>query len=412
MRTSFVLILSSLVVACGGAASSPPGETTPASRAGDGCNVAPVALRFAWPDGMRARVRGVDLTESAFADGSHPMRGESFSELRLEVSAEGDARRMRFVVDGRNRMRSQGLAPDIGGARPTLVLDGAGTVVGVEGVDEMRRALEEAVARGEIDPRSVAMVQPNLTAQAQLATAHAHWDWILAAWSGQTLGCGQVVRGSARVPALSLGATTPTEVDTELELMGVAPCGEAVVSPEARCVALQVRQHARAASLRDALAGFAAQQGGDLTGATLERTIDLVVEVATLAPHRVVVEERSSLTWRAPGEPDLTRNIVDRQDYAFDYSVVPTPGGEERSTQIMFDPEGGGFAVFRDGQQVQLPPTPACRAFVACCGAVASAGAICGILVAQHQGGDCTEELATVRTIAAGGEGEVPAECR
>ncbi|AKF10537.1 hypothetical protein [Sandaracinus amylolyticus] len=411
MRISFVVILSSLVVACGGAASSsPPRDTTPAARAGGGCNVAPVALRFAWPDGMRARVRGVDLTESAFADGSHPMRGESVSELRLEVSAEGDTRRMRFLVEGRNRLRSQGLAPDIAGARPTLVLDGGGAVVGVEGVDEMRRALGDAVARGELDPRSVAMIEPNLTAEAQLATAHAHWDWVVRAWSGQTLGCGQVVRGSATVPALSLGTTTPTEVDTELELIGEAP-GEAAVSPEARCVALQVRQRARPGSLRSALAGFAAQQGAVLANATLERTIDLVVEVATLAPHRIVVEERTSLTWRAPGQPDLTRNIVDRQDYAFDYAVVPTPGAQ-RSTQIVVDPEGGGFAVFRDGQQVQLPPTPACRAFVACCGAIASAGPICGILVAQHEGGDCTEELATVRLVAAGGDGEVPTECR
>ncbi|HBQ17703.1 MAG TPA: hypothetical protein DEF51_43435, partial [Myxococcales bacterium] len=84
------------------------------------CDAPPVDLRFDWPERLSAVVVGSDVTESANADGSAPMRGESRSELRMRTERVEGGVAVRFDVRGETRTRSQGFGPDIAGVRPTV----------------------------------------------------------------------------------------------------------------------------------------------------------------------------------------------------------------------------------------------------------------------------------------------------
>jgi hypothetical protein len=351
------------------------------------CTEPPVTLHFAWPEALSARVVGRDLTESQNGDGSDPMTGDSYADLRLVVAPDGAGHTVTFETAGRSRTRTQGLAPDIGGARPVVHLDTTGAVVGVDGADQMAARVREALARGEIDRETASMILPNASDATQLGTAAAHWNWLLHAWDGRTLACGVAERSRAVVPSLSFGTAT-LDTETELELAGLANCGGAALGQHG-CVGLEVRQRDVGGSARTAIEQSGLGDGAQVASATFVRTIAIVAEPDTLVLHSVVFEERWEISWRLR-DRGFVRRIRDRQEYVFDYSA-PRP------------PPTLAYVVTRDGQPMTRPDTPRCRWIDACCAALSAitptASLMCAIS-APEPGADCTaDDIAAIRAI-------------
>ncbi len=299
-----------LLVGCGG--SPAPDARTPAStEAASSCGP-DVSLRFAWPDAVRGRVHALDLTESANADGSAPMRGESRSELALVGRRDGDRTEVRFEVVGDSRTRSQGFGPDIGGVRPTVVLDATGAPVAVQGVEAMRERLSELHRSQQIDDESAQLIAPNLTDEAQLETARSHWRWVTEVWNGRELRCGEAVTDRVRVPAMALGRAA---LDADLRLLyeGSAPCPSA---PDRTCVTL------RAELTADPMQAAAemSMSGARLLSGRIDRKIRVTVEPASLLLHAVSFEERQRLEWEYDGGRS-TRHVRDVQSYEVDYRM-------------------------------------------------------------------------------------------
>lgn len=392
--------LAVLILGCGGAA--PEETTTPSASRSSACTDPDVDLRFAWPEGLSARVVGLDLTESANEDGSAPMRGESRSQLTLGARQTPQGLAVRFDVAGETRTRSQGFAPDIAGVRPTVVLGAEGDVVAVTGADLMRGRVQELQNAGQLSGEDAAMILPNLSDAAQLDTARSHWRWVTRIWHGRHMSCGQIIEGREMVPGMGLGAAR-LEARVRLIYERALPCPSV---PDRQCVALRTELAADAVqdsgSVGDRTSGAAR-----LVGGSVERKIRVIVEPDTLVPHQVQFDERQRLRWQA-GAQRVTRLVRDLQSYEMDY-------GQQQSTQIMIDPERGGYAVLdENGQPVQLPPTPTCRRFSACCAAAAqgnpSVSMMCAMFTTQV-GEDCTEELEAISVTIRGGGGAVPPEC-
>lgn len=379
-----------LLMGCGGSRPRP----TPAPEVAR-CADPDVSLAFAWPETLDAVVVGHDYTRSENADGSRPMVGDSWADLRLVVAPEGAGRTLTFAADGRTRGRSQGLAPDLGGARPTLHLDATGEVVRVDGAAAMRAAVEASVASGSLSREDAAMVLPNTTDDAQLATARAHWNWLLSVWHGQTMSCGVPRRGRATVPALSFGSVM-LETETELTYEGHAECGTRALG-SGGCVRLVVRQR----DVGDAAArALSAMYGPGMTGA-FQRTITFIAE-PTLVLHNVAVEEHWEMTGPTERGP-LTRFIRDVQEYTFDYGAHRPP------------PTGLGVVVVtRDGVPVTRPDTPRCRWIDACCAQSATqlmTQLICASIPAEGAT-DCTlEDIDGLRGMVTTMGGGAPPAC-
>lgn len=395
--------IACLLVACGPAA---PTEGTTVVAAAVPCSAPPVTLRFAWPERVSAHVRGLDLTESSNADGSHPMRGESDQDLRMESVPDERGHAVRFVVVGRTRTRSQGFAPEIGGVRPVVVLGPDGSVQRVDGADLMRERMMELVRDGEFDAEARRHVEPNLTNDAQLATARSHWDWVTHVWNGREMRCGEPVRVRARIPAMGLGAgALEAEVTLVYERLGECPGARGRT-----CAALRAIQKADPSQVADALRARFTGSPGQLGGGAITRTVSVIVEPRTLLPHRVVFEEQQRLDWIDP-RGNYSRLVRDVQAYELSYEGADG----DRGTTILVGPGGGGYAVLGpDGRPVELPRTPSCTRFAACCQAAAARSSTVGLtcaLLTGSAGDDCTEELEAVRSVILGGGGELPTEC-
>jgi hypothetical protein len=357
-----------------------------------------VTLHFAWPETLRAGVVGHDLTDSENADGSSPMHGDSWADLRLVAVAEGPGRSVRFEPTGRTRLRSQGFAPDIGGARPTVHLDAAGAVRSVEGAAAMQRRIEDAVAAHEIEGPDASALLRNATDAVQQGTAAAHWDWLLHAWDGRTLACGAPVRMRAVVPSLSFGEAT-LETETELEYQGRVACGSDAVG-DGGCVRLEIRQRDVGGSATRAIEASRVSGDPGVDRAAFVRIVRIVTEPATLVPHSVTFEEHWEIAWRAART--WTRQIRDEQTYAFDYAAADPPPRV-------------GFVVMRDGHPVVRPDTPRCRWITACCDALAGGALMPQMMcasIAPEEGADCTaEDVSVVQSIFVVSQEPVPPAC-
>lgn len=405
MRRWEQMACASLLLACGPAGA---GDGTSIAASLDApCDAPPVTLRFAWPDEVRADVRGLDLTESANSDGSGPMRGESHQDLRMESSPDEGGHAVRFVVVGQNRTRSQGFAPDLDGVRPVVVLARDGSVYRVWGVDQMRERMMELVGQGRLDEDDRSHIEPSLTPEAQLATARSHWNWVTHAWNGRTMRCGEPIRERARIPALGLSAGA---IDADVTLV-YEEQGECPGAPERTCVALRAVQEADPSQVAAALRLRLGRSPGQLRGGAISRTISVVAEPDTLLPHRVVFEEEQRLDWADP-RGDYSRIVHDVQVYELSYGGA---GRQRSGPSILVGPAGGAYAVLGpDGRPVELPRTPSCARFTACCQLASSrspsVAVTCARLTAQV-GDDCTEELESVRATVRASGGEVPTEC-
>ncbi len=407
-----IALVAVLGVACGGGAArqgATAAQVAPAEQPESAaCEAPPVRLRFAWPERVTARVRGLYVTESLNQDGSDPRRFESPSELQMEITAEGPERHVRFVVAGATRTRSQGFAPDVEGVRPTWVLAADGAVKRVAGVDRMAARLGEGVAAGELEPAAADILGPNLTPEAQLETARAHWTWIVHAWNGRELRCGEPVRERMRVSALALNSATPLSAEVTLVYEDAVEC------PGGRgggCVLLRATMDVDSEELASSVYRSLGREGTRLLGARVVRTVRLITEPDTLLPHAVGFAEEMRLDWDDHGDR-YSRAVFDEQSYEMRYDVEP-PSRER--TSIFYDPNGGAFAVVGpDGQPIQLPDTEDCQRLTRCCEAAGRLGGsfslTCGMVTATSRDGDCQSGLAAVRELVAGGGHQIP-EC-
>lgn len=384
------------IAGCGGTSRAEPVARASSTAA---CSDPDVTLHFAWPATLAAGVVGHDLTDSQNADGSHPMHGDSWADLRLVTGPEGPGRIVRFEPAGRTRLRSQGFAPDIGGARPAVHLDATGAVSSVEGAAAMQARIQQAVAQGELDRESGSILLENATDAAQRGTAAAHWDWLLHAWDGRTLSCGVPVRERAVVPSLSFGNAT-LETETELAYVGRAPCGSDAVG-DGGCVGLEIHQRDVGGSATRAIADSQAGGEASVGHAAFVRVVRIVTEPATLVPHSVTFEEHWEITWRR-GRESVTRRIRDEQTYTFDYAA-PAPA------------QRYAIVVTRDGHPVTRPDTPRCRWITACCDALVGADLTSQMICAStmpEEGADCTpDDVAAVQGILVVRRAPVPPEC-
>ncbi|BDG08291.1 hypothetical protein [Anaeromyxobacter paludicola] len=301
-RPTFAMLAVSLA-ACSGASCA-----SNAARQADG-GAAPgaeqVALRFAWPDGFRARVA---LEHQTLREGDPPTRAVVRHELTTERKG------------GEIFVRTSGTEGE--GDEPELQLNLAigealVQVVGRDGAFKRAEGIDRAVEllrRGGADEPSGRTARDSIGRQVR-----EDWEMTVGAWRGRSLAAGRPVTSQQEGALALLPAVTGT-MDVELLFHKRVPCEEG--QAEARCVELARTVRPAKKSEQEILAQVAAAlpgpQGAALKSVSASSEQVLTTEPDTLVPHRLLLRDQVILTLTGPdGAP---RVVTERSEDAYRFA--------------------------------------------------------------------------------------------
>ncbi len=326
-RTAATLLTLASLSAC-----SPRAAAPPAAGAGES-----VSLRFGWPVGMQAQVQTDAVRQRAI--GGQTREGATTTTYALAVRADADGVLVQSY-DVRSQIRSDGASPEqqallgffarASASLPSLVVGPSGQVVALRGVAELRRDLASAVnPLVRANPDQADAVQQSfdtMFAEERIAASVAgQWTPIVGAWAGANLVIGQTYEGSDQQPG-PLVPDMPIVMAYEYRITRRLPCaagGAGLECVEIRLVSRPTEEALPAirASMQQ-LFTMNAPQGAampDIDDLTVENTLLLVTEPATLRPHRLVQERTVSGTVRQAQQPDVAVRQVERAESSYRY---------------------------------------------------------------------------------------------
>lgn len=265
----------------------------------------PVGLRFAWPDGATASVQVT----------SEGQRRASIGDLDWKMSCEYQLRvkhaddRVIMSRDGFTGWRGAVPPSAAGGAGrfvemiPTLVVASDGSFLGIEGQDEARRRMVHAVeASGNIDPAMKVLVDGFSSDDGMRAMASDHWALLAELWIDTEVDpeASYEFRGSGPVPQLGGG---------ELEMLGTLRVIEETNCPPPHEAKRCVRLHAESAPnkehvhrLLEALMTRVGAEGPRVTAFDQSSVSEILLEKATMLPHRLTLRRSSKIDFEGSGE--------------------------------------------------------------------------------------------------------------
>jgi hypothetical protein len=290
---SAAVLTSALLAACASAPKPPPAAVlhVPAGPVPEG----PIALGFAWYDGLTAQVT---YSTSRLRTGDDPESGES--RYRMVVRGEGDV--LKVVSEDVELPPEEQQAAAEPVRIPTVVVNRRGDFLRIEGTEALfahvETALEEQGETAEQRQKVLGILRAGM-----VEGAKEMWHVQVAAWHGVTLEQGKPVTRPARLlPAALANVVVP--VTETLSYEGAVPCAEG--ETERRCVRLVLL----ARSVESELAGvkaallarvkaLAGEEGPDyqVDELQVEHRTELVTEPGTLIPHRVRTTRRTRLVF-------------------------------------------------------------------------------------------------------------------
>lgn len=269
-----------------------------ASRAAD--EATPVTLHFAWPDGMRARVRTTSVKSQNLGQMSRlqdlvatytmtATRGEkgtsvAFNDFQIEraEASEGDRAVERLLA-----------------YRPGFVVDAEGRLTEVIGLDTLGELLlplqqKMSAADSEQESQELQAVAQAVTSEGYLkARAGAEWSNLIGTWLNRTL-----VPGNPEIKTEESGMSglveSPVSTEVQVSIARIDSCFRG----QARdCVRLRLTREPREDELRQALLPNLGKMlgiedwgpGGTPDLRNVVATAQLIVDTEpdTLVPHRV-----------------------------------------------------------------------------------------------------------------------------
>jgi hypothetical protein len=279
-----------LIAGCAASRQPPPGDRPDARSQ--------AALRFAWPDGYRARVV---LSHKGSRTGRPPThalvgqqivterRGDEIWVFTRDSQAEGDEPNLRLNLQ-------------IGEAL-VYVVNPQGAFLRAEGLEKAIDLLQ-GDEEGDREQARTSLVR--------MATED--WAVIVGAWRGRQLEEDKPQRERIQ-GSLPLLPGAATDLDVEMGLEGHVPCVE---GQEPHCVRLRyVSSPATKQGLLDRLQAAVAPEDWVVEDAAARFEATLVTDPDTLVPYRLVVRQDLRLRLRPPGGE--AREIEDRtsDDYRF-----------------------------------------------------------------------------------------------
>jgi hypothetical protein len=282
-----------------------------------------VPLRFAWPEPARAKVT---FRRTRLRTGERPGTFTARYETVAEAAEDGLALTTRGTSWRGDLPFPSALAADAIRATERVVqrVSPQGEFAGLDGVEALRpvlaRVLEDARVPAEQAERAL-----DLALAATRAEAEELWNLSVGFWTGADLGVGRtyVLQGEAALPLLP-GVRAPQAV--EFGVRRRVPCAAAERAP--RCVEAWLRSTPDRAALEraaPALLARLAAPGDDppaaeaALGLSVERSLVLVTDPATLLPRRVVWTRAVRLAGGEGTPPAL--EAVDRSEW--DYRWLP-----------------------------------------------------------------------------------------
>ncbi len=313
------VVLATLLAACASAPKSPPasGAPTPAGPVPEG----PIAPRFAWPAGLTAQVT---YSTSRLRSGEDPESGES--RYRMVVKGEGDVLKVVSEDVELPPEEQQAVAAAEPVSIPTVVVNGSGDFLRVEGaeavLEKVEKVLEQQGQTGEQREQVLGILR-----SAVVEGAKETWHVQVAAWRGVTLEPGKPVTRPARMSPAALASVVVPVTET-LSYEGAVPCAEG--ETEKRCVRLTLQAKPVESELPGVKAAFLARvkalAGGDAPEYTVdelhvELRTELVTEPGTLKPHRVRTTRRTRVVFLAGKEDRSEDDQREEVEYVYVYDA-------------------------------------------------------------------------------------------
>lgn len=323
LRRSPSLLLAPLL-ACASPDAPPPDRAMPTPVAAPGPSAERLALRFAWPDGFAARVRGTETTEIGSPAAQETQRSDLDYRIRVERSA-GTAR-IRYEDfafpdrDGGALVRLAavpGLEALAAALRPSFEVDADGRFTGMPELEDdvaaINRELSRLAVQGEALPAGAPELPTRFSAELFRRHAPAEWFPLVEMWSGREVEPGgrYALDLVTRMPLLD-GA--PIRMKGELRVSERVACEGETGAP--RCVELVLETREDPLDLLPLLGRTAAQSPDGSPAVTvaaieLRETVRLVTEPETLRPLRLETQRRARLSLRLP-DGRLRTDTLDR----------------------------------------------------------------------------------------------------
>ena len=311
MKRTFVALAVVLALSPGGALGD---ERT--ARPVDG-----VALRFAWPDPLEARV---DFRRTR----REPGRPESVFSARFVTRAARAGERIRISTRGTSWSGDLPFPPGFAdqamraSEQVIEVLDARGRFVGLEGVEAMHPVLSKILDLAEVPPdRAERAIE--LALAAMRSDTEELWNVQAGFWIGADLEVGETYAMQAEAAVPFLPATRARQ-EVRFSARRRVPCAAGETEP--RCVELLLRATPEAAAVARvegeavaALGPGARVDAAEIREVEAEAEALVVAEPATLAPHRLVWTKRLRVVW---GTKDGLESVEreDRSEYAWRYA--------------------------------------------------------------------------------------------
>lgn len=233
-------------------AKAPTSSTAAQPPASDGGSV---TLRFAWPDGLQARIRTTQVKSQAI--GSRSRLEDMTSSYSMDVrhgAEEITVAFENFQVEHADSNEANPTVERVLAYRPGFSVDKEGQLARIVGLETLRELLgpfEEYIASLPEDQRpGLQVVAQTVASEPYLRTrAAAEWSNVIGAWLGQTLTPGKVKTTIAESEPSGF-VDKPLKTEIKLSLNHVGPCHR---GQERRCVRLWMSREPEEGALREAM---------------------------------------------------------------------------------------------------------------------------------------------------------------
>jgi hypothetical protein len=270
-----------------------------------------VNLRFDWKAGTRARIETTRLQQTS--ESADTVSGSASYRMRVQAHADGliisyESFEFPTAADTTEAAQLDMLAEQAAAMVPKVVVDAAGSFVGIEDVASVRARLDTLMTRmlaPEDAASARAMLATVVTEEGLAGLAAQEWNALVGRWAGSDLAIGAEYEfvEDAALPMLQ-GAVVP--MVSTFTAGRRTSCSDTGTGND--CVEIRVVSRADPAAVAEILtqfaAGLLAMPGVGLAFESfeLENTMVLVTEPSTLRPHRVRLSKGMKGVFTADGE--------------------------------------------------------------------------------------------------------------
>ena len=289
-----------------------------------------VALRFGWPVGMSARVHqdwSRVQSRSGRRDSTHVV-----SSYRLRVAAHPKGRLVQVdsfhVVAPSVARKAVGvdqLLARMGSFLPSYVVTAEGKFVGIEGLAQMKSALDSLFAPmlAELERAPAAarqFVAAAMSAEALTATAAQEWNMIVGTWVGADWEVGELYTATA-AEAVPVLPDVTIKMSYEFSAAERVACPGAAASAARRCVRLEMRSEPDSAAMRKTISELLSKVAPEARAQVAafgqmrsENSVTLIADPRDLRPYRLELVKSIAIASEATAtQPAESATRVDRR---------------------------------------------------------------------------------------------------